>query len=193
MRYGTDEIAMPTGLVRRADDGCEVEFYTRWLGDDDLEMLYGLHDTVVRGVRHPHMFRSDTRAFMARQLGRRGRTVGVFAASTLIAYAAISFPNEDADNLGRDLPLTAGQLHRVADYDGSAVDPAFRGNGLQRLMSFVRNAYALAHGRHHIMGTVSPLNPVSLHNFLSLGLRVRGLKPKYAGALRYIIHRDLTL
>ena len=169
-----------------------MPFAARWLDDGDLDALYALHDKVVRNVDHPHMFRADTRAFMAKQLDRRGRTVGAFVGEAIVAYAAISFPDADPDNLGRDLPLTAQQLDRVADYDGSAVDPTYRGNGLQRLLSEIRNAYALSCGRHHILGTVSPLNPVSLANFLKLGFRVRGLKPKYGGALRYLIHRDLA-
>jgi GNAT superfamily N-acetyltransferase len=183
---------MPRGCLRRAADGAVVPFESRWLDDGDLDELHALHARVVEGVPHPHMFRADSRDFMARQLDRRGRTVGVLADGRLVAYAAISFPDDDPDNLGRDLEVTRDRLHTVADYDGSAVDPAFRGNGLQRTMSEVRNAWALAQGRHHILGTVSPLNPVSLHTFLSLGFLIRGLKPKYGGALRYIIHRDLT-
>jgi hypothetical protein len=58
-------------------------------------------------------------------------------------------------------------------------------------MTHLRHRYALEHGRYHILGTVSPFNPVSLDNFLSLGCRVRNLKQKYGGMLRLIIHRDL--
>jgi GNAT superfamily N-acetyltransferase len=180
-------------LLRRADDGRLVAYEVAWMNESHLDQLHALHTLVVSKVAHPHMFRADTRSFMSQHIDARGRTVGILCEGELVAYAAVSFPDDDPDNLGRDLPLPESELRRVADYDGSAVHPAFRGNGLQRLLSGIRNEYALAHDRYHILGTVSPLNPVSLHNFLELGFEVRGLKAKYEGALRYIIHRDLRV
>ena len=174
-------------------EGFEVPqpFVMRFVQEDDLDRLYKLHLAVVSALHHPHAFRLDSRAFMEQQIERRGRTVGVFCAGDLVAYAAISFPDGDPDNLGRDLPLPASELGKVANYDGSAVHPLYRGNQFQRRMTDVRHRCALLHGRNHILGTVSPFNPVSLQNFLALGCRVKGLKTKYGGMLRLIIHRDL--
>jgi len=163
----------------------------RFLRNGELEEAYRLHRLVVRGVEHPHMFRADSKSFMAQHIERRGRTVGTFCNGRMAGYAAISFPDGDPDNLGRDLPLPAAEIAHVADYDGSAVHPDFRGNRLQILMTDLRHRYALAHDRYHILGTVSPLNPVSLSNFLGFGCRVKNFKIKYADMQRFIIHRDL--
>ena len=173
--------------------GCEdpQPFVMRFVQEDDLDRLYELHLAVVSGLHHPHAFRSDSRSFMEQQIERRGRTVGVFCGDDLVAYAAISFPDGDPDNLGRDLPLPDSELGTVANYDGSAVHRLYRGNQFQRRMTDVRHRYALLHGRHHILGTVSPFNPVSLQNFLALGCRVKAVKTKYGSMLRLIIHRDL--
>jgi hypothetical protein len=177
--------------VRNFPEPVTRPYEMRFVRADELEEVYRLHTLVVSQIHHPHAFRPDSREFMAQQINRRGRTVGVFCDDTLVAYAAISFPNEDADNLGRDLPLAEPELAHVADYDGSAVHPDVRGNGLQQSMTHMRHDYALHHDRYHILGTVSPFNPVSLQNFLRVGCRVRNLKEKYGGMLRFIIHRDL--
>jgi len=163
----------------------------RFVRETELDQIYRLHRFVVDGLQHPHIFRADSRDFMAQHIERRGRTVGTFCCGRLAAYAAISFPDGDPDNLGRDLPLPEAELTHLADYDGSAVHPDFRGNRFQQRMTHIRHRYALAHDRYHILGTVSPLNPVSLSNFIGLGCRVKNLKTKYDGMQRFIIHLDL--
>ena len=166
---------------------CEMRF----LCEDELDEVYKLHRLVIGGMKHPHMFRADSKSFMAQHLEHRGRTVGTFCDGRLAGYAAFSFPDSDPDNLGRDLPLPEAEIAHVADYEGSAVHPDFRGNRLQIKMTDLRHRYALAHDRYHILGTVSPLNPVSLSNFLSFGCRVKNFKIKYGGMQRFVIHRDL--
>lgn len=163
----------------------------RFLREEELDEAFRLHQFVVSGMKHPHMFRADSKTFMAQHIESRGRTVGTFCDGRLAGYAAISFPDGDPDNLGRDLPLPEAEIAHVADYDGSAVHPDFRGNRLQLRMTDMRHRYALAHDRYHILGTVSPLNTVSLSNFLGFGCRVKNFMIKYNDMQRFIIHRDL--
>jgi len=179
------------GVLRVSSTSEQKPYVMRFVRPDEIEDVYALHTAVASCLHHPHAFRQDSRAFMEQQIERRGRTVGVFCEGRIVAYAAISFPDDDPDNLGRDLPLPESELPHVADYDGSAVHPDYRGNRLQQMMTHVRHDYALRHHRHHILGTVSPFNPMSLQNFLKVGCRVRNLKQKYGGMLRFIIHRDL--
>jgi hypothetical protein len=179
------------GVVRVAGHVKLQAYVMRFVRPNELDDLYRLHRLVVSRVDHPHAFRPDSRSFMEKQIERRGRTVAVFCDGEMVAYAALSFPGSDPDNLGRDLPLPEAELGHVADYDGSAVHPDYRGNHLQKLMTHKRHRYALLHNRYHILGTVSPFNPVSLQNFLGLGCRVRNVKQKYSDMVRLIIHRDL--
>ena len=179
------------GVVRVTGHVKTQVYVMRFVRPNELDDLYRLHRLVVSQVDHPHAFRPDSRSFMEMQIERRGRTVAVFCDDAIVAYAALSFPDSDPDNLGRDLPLPEAELGHVADYDGSAVHPDYRGNHLQQLMTHMRHRYALLHDRYHILGTVSPFNPVSLRNFLDLGCRVRNVKQKYGDMVRLIIHRDL--
>lgn len=179
------------GSARRVGKARTEPFVMRFLSEDDVDEVFALHRLVVDGLSHPHLFRPDSRPFMEKHIAERGRTVGIFCAGALVAYAAISFPGDDDDNLGRDLPVPPGELHNVGNYEGSAVHPEYRGNRFQKRMTDVRHAFALAHDRYHILGTVSPMNPVSLANFLGLDCRVKNIKRKYDGMVRLIIHRDL--
>lgn len=179
------------GSARRVGQTESEPYVMRFLRADDLDEVFALHRRIVAGLSHPHLFRPDSRPFMARHIGERGRTVGIYCAGALVAYAAISFPGDDDDNLGLDLPVPPNELHNVGNYEGSAVHPDYRGNRFQKLMTDVRHAFALAHDRYHILGTVSPMNPVSLANFLGVGCRVKNIKTKYDGMVRLIIHRDL--
>jgi GNAT superfamily N-acetyltransferase len=190
MSGGTEDPWCQSGWLTRRD-GRWLPFLIRFLEAGELDDAFALHREVLRHLPEAHVFRADSRAFMARHIEERGRIVGTFADGRLVAYAVVSFPDDEPDNLGRDVPLPEEELSKVADYDGSAVHPDHRGNGLQLRMSELRHRFALAHGRHHILGTVSPDNPASLHNFLRFGFRVRNLKRKYGGAQRLIIHRDL--
>jgi hypothetical protein len=46
-------------------------------------------------------------------------------------------------------------------------------------------------GFEHVLCTVSPKNPFSLRNVFSNGFVIRGLKPKFEGAWRYIMYKNL--
>ena len=179
------------GMVR-VRGGTELRPYEmRFVRPSELDALFSLHQAIVARLDHPHVFRPDSKAFMAKHIDERGRTVGTFVDRQMVAYAAISFPDDDPDNLGRDLPLPPEEYRHVADYDGSAVHPDFRGNKLQLRMTDMRHRYALVHDRYHILGTVSPYNAFSLANFLALGCRVKNIKRKYGDMIRLIIHCDL--
>lgn len=186
---------LPKAGGRDGRRGPALDVTMRFLDEPDLDELYRLHRTVVDALPDPDLFRADSLDFMGSLIRDRGRICGIFHDGRMAAYGAVSFPlPEDDDNLGRDLPLADEEMTQVAQYDGSAVHPEFRGYKLQHLTGAVRNAYALRAGHRHMFGTISPRNPYSLNNFLALGLTVRALKVKhgaYGGALRWLVHRDL--
>ncbi|NIZ03760.1 GNAT family N-acetyltransferase [Thalassospira lucentensis] len=162
----------------------------RFLSHDDLAELVDLHRKVVENLPDREIFRADRPDFIADHISRRGATVGSFVGNQLIGYAIVSFPHKDADNLSRFTELSAQSALRVAHFDGAAVHPNFRGSSLHQTMNRIRGHYALLAGYHHLMGTVSPLNPYSLGNHLRTGFRVKAHAICYGDMRRYIIHRD---
>ena len=177
--------------ILKRDDPSETSYGVtlRFLAYDDLSDIVQLHQAVVRNLPHRHIFRSDQPDFLADHIERRGATVGAFSEGRLLGYAVVSFPYKDPDNLARFTDLSADEALRVAHFDGAAVHPDFRGNHLHQTMNQIRGHYALLAGYHHLMGTVSPLNPYSLGNHLGAGFQVIGKAVCYGDMQRYIIHR----
>lgn len=180
-----------THVEKRGSEGQgELPVKVRFLTLDDLEALLTLHKKVITALPDSHIFRSDGTGFMEANLDRRGRTVGAFIEDQLIGYAVISFPKLDSDNLGNLIHIAKQEQLHVAHYDGAAVDPDYRGNRLHRFMNDIRGQYAKLAGYHHLMGTVSPLNPYSLDNHLHAGFEIVNFAVKYNGMDRLIIHKD---
>lgn len=165
----------------------------RFLTETDFPALEKLHHKVVAALPKAEIFRADTSDFLKAHFSRRGRTVGTFLGDRLVGYAVVSFPLNDHDNLGDLVRLAPEDKKRVAHFDGAAVDPAFRGSELHRFMNNIRGQCAVLAGYHHLMGTVSPSNPYSLHNHLSAGFEVVGFEQKYGGVDRLIIYRNATM
>ncbi|MCC9620375.1 hypothetical protein LPB41_01615 [Thalassospira sp. MA62] len=178
--------------VARRDDPAQtpIAVTLRFLSQDDLPDLIALHHAILAKLPDPTIFRADRPEFMADHIARRGATVGAFVDGQLIGYAVVSFPMHDPDNLARFTNLSDSDAMRVSHFDGAAVHPDFRGNHLHQTMNNIRGHYALLAGYHHIMGTVSPLNPYSLGNHLGAGFQVIGHAICYGDMPRYIIYRN---
>jgi GNAT superfamily N-acetyltransferase len=136
-------------------------------------------------LRHDEEFFQDI-------LRQRVPAIGIFAGEHLVAYSIIRIPGHSSKygNLGRDINLPEEDLGKVAHLQAIAVHPAYRGNGLQRLLIHRHLSVAEVQGYKHICCTVSPKNPISLANMLSSGLLIEGLAPKFHDWPRFILHRD---
>ena len=178
------------GTVRVPSANCSYPFSVRLLTSEDLAELYALHLLILSTLPHPHVLRPDSRDFIERNLRLRGVTFGAYCRRELIAYSVVAFPHPDEESPSVDLPQASIEPNRVAVYDGSAVHPAFRGSHLHAALNQMRREYAVRAGYYHLMGTVSIFNPFSLTNHLEAGFFVKGIKNKYGGMIRLIIHQD---
>ncbi len=180
-----------------------------------LEKALALQDLVHRSMPDQSMFWPDTLDFFADTLAKGGTLVLAVGdqIDTLSArvdaeyvtlkssegqqglvagYFLLRLPNaQDADNLGRDANLAAGDLSLVAHLESVAVHPAFRGRGLARIMAKRLVEKARAAGKKHLFATVAPDNTASLAMLASLGLTVYHTRPKYAGLVRHIMYTTL--
>jgi hypothetical protein len=181
-----------TGWVRNPDDRSRYLRVTlRRLTHGDLLALCELHELVTARLPHPHILRSDGQEFMRRNLADRGATFGVFRGDELIAYSVVAFPGADEPCPSDDLPGIDFSRNQVAIYDGSGVLPDYRKNQLHATLNLFRKEFTRRQGRHHLYGTVSIYNDLSLGNHLSAGLLVRNITLKYGGMVRMIIHQDM--
>lgn len=171
----------------------EVSFHMEFLDEKALPEIVKLQELIARSLPDPKIFHLQGEADL-REIFRLERAViGVLADEGLAAYSIVRIPGEAEDNLGRDLDLPSEEQGNVAHLQAIAVHPAYRGNGLQRRMAAAHLGVIGELGCRHVCCTVSPLNPFSLNNLFGFGFLVKGLKPKFEGWWRFILHRAIPL
>ncbi len=168
-----------------------VRYEMRFLDGRALQEILNLQDMIAQGLPSSEIFRLHDEDYFRSLVGSERSVIGVIVGGYLIAYSLIFIPGEGTENLGRDIGLPEDELKSVAHLQAAVVHPDYRGNGLQRRMGAAHLRVIDEKGFEHILCTVSPKNPFSLRNVLSNGFVVRGLKPKFEGAWRYIMYKNL--
>lgn len=163
----------------------------RFLDESALQSIANLQELIAQDLPSPDIFRLHDKDYFKDLLKLDRSIIGVIVDGCLIAYSLINAPGKSGENLGRDIGLLEEELERVAHLQAAVVHPAFRGNGFQRMMGAAHLKVIEEMGFEHVLCTVSPKNPVSLRNILSNGFVIRGLKPKFEGTWRYIMHKNL--
>ncbi|MBQ8653980.1 MAG: hypothetical protein IJ507_03505 [Clostridia bacterium] len=132
-----------------------------------------------------------TKEWFATYLGARGFCVTARAADGgLAGVLACCYPGLDEDNLGHDLDYPEQELHRVCLMDIGAVAPEHRGHRLEQRMLIFAEEQLAGTDYVHLLCSVSPHNPASLHSVQKCGYQIMLTKVKYAGHLRHILLKE---
>ncbi|MCP4021031.1 MAG: GNAT family N-acetyltransferase [Desulfobacteraceae bacterium] len=183
----TEEITLlrRTGLSNSKQAVCTL----RRLLLSDLHQIMQLQERIVRALPDKNLFYPDTADFYISMINSSKNLVeGIFFNGKLIAFSLLLIPDSLDYNLGVDIGLSQEDLSSVAHAEMIFVDPAFRGNKLQRFFLKRRIEYASDNGYFIILTTVAPSNKASLNNLRKSGFKI--LKPnviKYGGMLRHIL------
>ena len=166
----------------------------RQLKPPDLSSVLEVQEIVRRHLADPTLYYSDDKEHFARILDGAGAIFGAFYGDTLAGYGVVAFPGNAAENLGFDVPHLRIEPEAVAHLDGSGVRPERRGLGIQRTLSEMRVRYAADRGATDLLMTVAPANYFSLRTHLNVGrFQAHGLKRKYGGLWRLVLHRPVSL
>lgn len=168
-----------------------MSYEMRFLDKSDLYDIIILQNLIAQSLQSQEIFRLHDEDYFRSLLESKRSVIGVIADEELIAYSLIYIPGEGKENLGRDVGLPEKELKLVAHLQAAAVHPAYRGKGLQRRMGAAHLKVIEEMGFEHVLCTVSPKNPISLRNVLANGFMIRGLKPKFEGAWRYIMYKNI--
>lgn len=163
----------------------------RFLDKMALYDIVNLQKLIAQSLPSPEIFRLHDEDYFGSLLESKRSVIGVIADKELIAYSLIYIPGEEKENLGRNIGLPEEELKLVAHLQAAAVHPAYRGKGLQRRMGAAHLKVIDEMGFEHVLCTVSPKNPISLRNVISNGFAIRCLKPKFEGAWRYIMYKNI--
>lgn len=169
-----------------------ISVEARRLTVDDVDAVYALHLRVLEVMPRPGLVRPDSRAYFQSHVGDdQGFILGCFFGSRLIGYGLCSLPSDPAENYGTVLGLPPEELLLVGQLEGAAVDDAYWGRGIHRLLATWRANCLIAAGYRHVCATVAPGNVWSLRNLLDTGLTVRRIGTLYGGLLRYVMQNDV--
>lgn len=120
-----------------------------------------------------------------------GRIVGAEVEGRLAAFFAILLPGRSPHNLGHDVGLPDSAMDHVAHWTAVIVRPDLRGHGLQRRLMAATLASILPPPRvRHWFATARVENAPSVRSFLSAGLSIVKVGPKYDGHDRYLFRQD---
>lgn len=153
----------------------------RLLQPHDLSAMHGLHLRSIAGMAAP-IVKPESREFLYGLLHGRGRVIGAWQGDALVAYGVLQHDLQAHDDPRALLGL--GAAHAVYKLAGAAVEPQWRGQGLQRRL--IRRRMELAAGAA-LFATAAPGNLPSWHNLLDCGFCVRALQYRYGGHARYLL------
>ena len=161
---------------------------------DQLDETYALIRRVWEQLENKEVFAVEalTRDSFAPYLSEQGFCVTARSQDgELAGVLACLYPGLDEDNLGYDLDFPASELMRVCLMDIGAVAPEHRGHRLEQRMLLFAEEQVKGTDGVHLMCSVSPYNPASLHSVQKCGYRIMCTKMKYAGYLRHILLKTL--
>ncbi len=161
------------------------------LNEENIKEILWLHSILRETLTNDDLFYFDDYDFYKHQLERDGQILGCYIDNRLIAYAVMTFPGYDDDNLGYDLNISLAEIPYVAHLDSFVVHPNYRGNRLQYRFSELLEKIALEKGYRYLCSTAAPSNINSLNNLLAIGLEIKLEKLKYGGKTRYILQKNL--
>ena len=157
----------------------------RLLQPADLDTMEALHRLSIAGMA-AQLVKPESRDFLASLLHGRGRVIGAWAGTQLVAYGVLQHDLLPEYDPRPHLHLAPD--HPVAKLAGAAVDPDWRGQGLQRAL--IAQRMALADSHTVLFATASPDNIASCHNLQACGFTVRALEHRYGGLPRYLLAYD---
>lgn len=167
-------------MMQPVSDASRLQW--RLLQPHDLQAMHGLHLLSIAGMA-AQAVKPETREFLLGLLQGRGRVIGAWHADALVAYGVLQH-----DLLAHDDPrglLGLAANHPVCKLAGAAVDPGWRGQGLQRML--IERRMACAPRGAALFATAAPCNLPSWHNLLACGFAVRALQYRYGGHARYLL------
>lgn len=169
----------------------ERPFEIRLLGPGSLDEVCEKQRFIVATLTDPEFYHPNPRELIGMSLGEHGIGIGTFVDGALVGFRLVLFPGARADNLGRDIGLSANCLDSVAHLERTGVDPVYRGNRLQiRMTAHAVRLIVENHRWRHLFSTVAPANFASMQDKFRIGMQIVRTKKKYQDYWRHVFYLD---
>ena len=166
----------------------ELEFLV--LGRESIPAMLGMQEEAFACMENTDVLRRNTADSLSCCFSPPSVSVGVFYRGEIIAFGILYAPGKDAENLAYDVP-DIPDVEMSANLKLAIVRPAYRGNGIQRMLIGELERHAVAAGMRYLCSTVSPLNRYSRDNLLAAGYRIVKRLEKYGGLQRDLFSKRI--
>lgn len=165
--------------------------YIRTLKEDDLDAILELQEKTILGLKDSTVLRKNTPEILMQSLSRENIALGAFIENDLVAVGFAVNPLPPETDLR--INLQTHSVDKALDLKLIIVKDEYRGNGLQKALTWVLEKIAHVHGYTHFCASVSPNNSYSLNNVLSMGYEYDHQEELYDGLLRNIYVKELKV
>ena len=180
----------PIFITRYQKEESPRFLHPRFCQPEDLAALLRLQDRIQAYLPDPSIFvATEPEEWQVLLSASQPQVLGLWDENRLTAYGIFLLCGTSSENYGWKLPIPGDQVPFWANMDTIAVDPDYRGNGLER--QILNQMETLC--PHWIRGfccTVSPDNPHSLNNVQKAGYEIVTRTPMYQGYDRYILKKE---
>lgn len=159
---------------------------------DDTDNVYNLMQNVYNNLENKSLFVCDDYSFVYDHIFKSGFIViACDSMNNAAGCLIVRYPQNDDDNLGKDIGLSDSEKLLVAHMESAVVLPEYRGNNLQFKMMKYAEKNIDTRKYKYILSTVSPDNKYSRANLIKSGYRFVINKLKYNGLSRDIYMKIL--
>ncbi len=166
-------------------------FEFRLIREDELEKIMQLQKDCFAVLENHDWLRRNTEETFRLCLKRPNYCLGCFEGEHLAALGILQICNEDKENLGYQLDYPPERVSEVGNMKLVLVDPAYRGNGLQRQLMDRCEKNARRKNIRVLATTVHPDNVYSVHNIEKCGYVYHSRHEKYGGLIRSLYDKNL--
>ena len=159
----------------------------RLLGEDAISTLLDIQEEAFEAAKGDTDFlRRNTAETLAPCFLGNSRVLGAFFNGECAGFGILHAAEDGKENLAHDVDLIDDVL-TSANVKLIIVRPAYRGNGIQRILIEALEGYAKQMGYAWLCATVAPTNRFSLDNFLKTGFSEHKILKKYGGLTRALL------
>jgi ribosomal protein S18 acetylase RimI-like enzyme len=175
------------------DTGRSTDAVVTRLFPNDVPDIFKLQSEVMEYLGSKQVFVPVEEWELDFIFGGGGYLYGLRDEGKLLAFVGLIKPGIRDDNLGYDLRIHDQHIQNVSHLETAVVHPKARGNNIQFILArLLVNIAKEDNEIHYVANTVSPFNIPSIITTLRLGLKIKDLKEKYNGKLRYICCLDFA-
>ena len=157
----------------------------------ELDAIMDMQDRVAARITAPELYVPTSRADVEESMAEDFCFGAYLPDGTIVAFTILLKLRDTPRNLAHHLGYAPDYALRCATADGTWVDPAYRGYGLQFYFSQLKDHLARQMGAAELLACTSPANIGSLTSLRRNGYQAVSRQPLYGGYDRVVLRKPV--